>query len=1014
MNASCRPNGPSRRGFLSGSAAALLAGTGATLVPAVPAHAEDSYATLRQRWRDQYTGGTGIDTADPAIAAALEAIHDDARALRATLVLDPERSFLWPDLDFSGSDDDYSIDMRLSYERLHQLAIAQAAPGNTGDPALAEEILAGLDWMYANVYNEHVPRTGNWFNWQIGAPLALIGATMLMYDALSATQRENSMNAVGHWTPRPFWTGANRVWSCLVVAGRGALVDDGDALAAASAGLGPVFAYTTTGDGFHTDGSFIQHGQYAYTGGYGVPLLLNMARTLALLHDSPWQVSDARVVNVYDWVPKTYQPWLFRGSMMSPVRGRNIARHNQQDHTSGHDAIRGIAWLAGVAPDDHAPAMRALVKETVEADTFADVLEYSYGNTVPGNDLGSIARELEIVAGAHPQAQPATGTTLFPDMDRMVHQRPGFAFAVAMSSTRIATYESISAQNLHGWYTGDGMQYLYNADLTHYDDGYWATVDPYRLPGTTVPVTPLPDASGNNRRTPYSWVGGTAHSGVGMTGMRFRSNAPLAFRRSRLRLVSDGETVTASWSPDGDTYVRVGQPAPIGALTDPGLGVYAARGLADAPTIEARFAEFSLTCADGSCAGASDTFDGSTLDTTRWTRIVREDPDRYWLDEGSLVLPTARGEFDKGDDSTRNIILQTAPTGAWSAEVVLDLQPRVNYQHAGIVLYSDDRNYIRIQRLHGGGGDRFTFVAMVNGARTHQAHSFPADEVDADLLSGAPSGVKSWFTVDDRIVALGAGISASSEHLVETAIENRKISTAQRLVIDDVEQPAHDGAETTVENAAWAHLSGPSPSADIGYVFGHGMRLHARREVRTHAWSEINKRASFIDDTLFDREYLTLWTDHGIDPTTASYMFTLLPGASRQQVLEYSRNPGAQVVANTRDVQAVRAGGVLGANFWTGSALDQLTCSGPASVLVVRDGGRLDIAVSDPSRTATQPLRVTYRQSVSAATQVPENVTVRELTPRVVLEVDLSGTRGRTSVVSFRLAGARAVPRSDD
>ena len=70
-------------------------------------------------------------------------------------------------------------------------------------------------------------------------------------------------------------------------------------------------------------------------------------------------------------------------------------------------------------------------------------------------------------------------------MDRVVHLRSGWGFSIAMSSSRIANYESINNENLHGWFTGDGMTYIYNADAGQFSDCFWATVDPYRLPGTT-------------------------------------------------------------------------------------------------------------------------------------------------------------------------------------------------------------------------------------------------------------------------------------------------------------------------------------------------------------------------------------------------------------------------------------------------------------------------------------------------------------------------------------------------
>ena len=49
-----------------------------------------------------------------------------------------------------------------------------------------------------------------------------------------------------------------------------------------------------------------------------------------------------------------------------------------------------------------------------------------------------------------------------------VWSRPGFGFGISMCSSRIYNYESINGENLHGWFTGDGMTYLYNSDLNQF------------------------------------------------------------------------------------------------------------------------------------------------------------------------------------------------------------------------------------------------------------------------------------------------------------------------------------------------------------------------------------------------------------------------------------------------------------------------------------------------------------------------------------------------------------------
>jgi hypothetical protein len=52
------------------------------------------------------------------------------------------------------------------------------------------------------------------------------------------------------------------------------------------------------------------------------------------------------------------------------------------------------------------------------------------------------------------------------------------------------------------------MTYIYSTDLAQFSDDFWPTVDPYRLPGTTVDVTSRADGSGQSYLSPNNWVGG--------------------------------------------------------------------------------------------------------------------------------------------------------------------------------------------------------------------------------------------------------------------------------------------------------------------------------------------------------------------------------------------------------------------------------------------------------------------------------------------------------------------------
>ncbi|MFI6324998.1 polysaccharide lyase 8 family protein [Nonomuraea sp. NPDC050556] len=103
------------------------------------------------------------------------------------------------------------------------------------------------------------------------------------------------------------------------------------------------------------------------------------------------------------------------------------------------------------------------------------------------------------------------GHRLFSVSARAVHRREGWCAALSMASARVGHYEHGNGENLRGWHTGAGMLYWWaDGHGDHYSD-FWGTVDPYRLPGTTVSRKVLPDGAGEawgDTCPPGRWVGG--------------------------------------------------------------------------------------------------------------------------------------------------------------------------------------------------------------------------------------------------------------------------------------------------------------------------------------------------------------------------------------------------------------------------------------------------------------------------------------------------------------------------
>ena len=260
----------------------LLFGVIITLSTSSPA---DSFDALRLRWKDALTGGAGLDPADPDIGRSLNTLASSAQTVWDRMERADNRAFLWSDLAGMTTN---SAHITSTCERLRTLALAYATRGSIleSNMTLRADLLGALDWMNANRYNKSKSEYANWWDWEIGTPLALNDLTVLLYDDLSAAQVADFMGAVDRFTPKPTKTAANRVWQATVVAVRGVIVKNSSKIALGRDALNQVFLDATSGDGFYADGSFLQHEIHPYAGGYGNSLLGSIVPLMHLLNGS--------------------------------------------------------------------------------------------------------------------------------------------------------------------------------------------------------------------------------------------------------------------------------------------------------------------------------------------------------------------------------------------------------------------------------------------------------------------------------------------------------------------------------------------------------------------------------------------------------------------------------------------------------------------------------------------------------------------------------------------------------
>lgn len=436
--------------------------------------------------------GTGETNARPELAGKIAAISRTARDnLAAMTAAGPGE--LFAGLPLGSSDPNLTT----AFQKLYEIALATRTPGAvlSGDTAVRQRVVDGLVWLHANYYGDQsTGYYGNWYNWEIGISthvsrtLALVPAgpdLIATYVASMDAYLRNGKNGDVDLDSR-FHTGANLADITTNRMLQGALLGDETRVTKAVADQATVFATVDpyhldhgVTDGYYADGSFIQHSSVAYTGSYGKALLTRVVQAVKML-DGTAYAGDAGLVDVVrGWVTNGFAPLIFEGWLMEIVKGRAVSR-TATGYADVAVIVEAIVDLADYVADP--VPLKGYVKFLRSADPIAFV------------SPESVRRYADIVADTTIPAadlNPPSRSVAFNAMDRTVHRRPGYAFALARSSDRISKYEYMNGENLMPWFQGDGAYYLYlsGQDQTNaFGVDYYTTVSPYRLAGVTAPV----------------------------------------------------------------------------------------------------------------------------------------------------------------------------------------------------------------------------------------------------------------------------------------------------------------------------------------------------------------------------------------------------------------------------------------------------------------------------------------------------------------------------------------------
>lgn len=468
------------------------------------------------------------------------------------------------------------VDVLKQYDGLVKIVKAYSTPGTKyyKKEEIKTQVIDALDWLYDNAYHENLPELGNWWQWEIGIPKKLNEILAIMYDEVPKDKKIKYLKASQYFQPYAKWsafspsasyssaphkrisTGGNRIDTSLICFIRGVLMEDRTQILDGLNSVAEVGKIVTEKDGFYKDGSFVQHDNVAYNGTYATVLFDGLGMILELIDGTEFKIESPEINNIYDSILKGYSYLMINGGVNDSVSGRSISRDNSSEIERGRDLVSSITLLSSKAPKEYRNDLYSMIKKIVLDNNFYSVIKKE--------SKPKIKNILEnIIADENIKPLKVEGTKIFGAMDRAVYTNSKEGKVVlSMHSNRIANYETMNEENLKGWYTGDGMTYIYGKDSSSFVE-FWPTADMYHLSGVTNSINKMENKAGERREkptvSPKKFVGGVETGDVAFVGMDFISwNNKTTAKKSWLMIdgavLALGSNIT---STDGEIHTTI-------------------------------------------------------------------------------------------------------------------------------------------------------------------------------------------------------------------------------------------------------------------------------------------------------------------------------------------------------------------------------------------------------------------------------------------------------------------------
>ena len=317
----------------------------------------------------------------------------------------------------------------------------------------------------------------NWWYPVIGVPMILNPIMILMEEETTVEQLEKALVILNRCEIGR--TGQNKVWQSGNVLLTSLLIKDAEMIQKASLSIKEELIVSEN-EGVQPDWSYHQHGPQLQFGNYGLSYVGDMIKWISILRKTPFSFNETKVSILRNYLLEGQQWVTWKNEMDISACGRQLGPDRPQ--TKAKSLSEDFIKMQKLDPE------------------FAD--KYKIAN----------------------QYESLSGNKHFWRSDIQIQRTPDYYFSVKMCSERVIGAESCNAENVQGYYMGDGASFLYQSGKEYKNIfPYW---DWKKIPGATTlqDNEPLPVLTARGYRIESEFVGGVSDGKNGISVLDYNRN----------------------------------------------------------------------------------------------------------------------------------------------------------------------------------------------------------------------------------------------------------------------------------------------------------------------------------------------------------------------------------------------------------------------------------------------------------------------------------------------------------